>query len=65
MASVQAVRQYRFGGPAVLAVEEVADLEPPVGQVRIAVSATGVHLLDLWICAPARRAARFPCPTCR
>ncbi len=61
MASVQAVRQYRFGGPEVLAVEEVADLEPPVGQVRIAVSAAGVHLLDLSMRA-GEAGGPFPVP---
>ena len=40
------IRQYEFGGPGVLRHEEVRDLEPASGQVRIAVNAMGVHLID-------------------
>ncbi len=43
---MQAIRQYELGGPEVLLYEEVPDLEPGEGQVRIAVSASGVHYLD-------------------
>lgn len=41
-----AVRQHEFGDPDVLRFEEVEDLAPSEGQVRIAVEAAGVHLLD-------------------
>lgn len=43
---MQAVRQYRFGGPEQLRYETVPDPQPGSGQVRIAVGAAGVHLLD-------------------
>ncbi|GAA1674768.1 zinc-binding dehydrogenase [Glycomyces endophyticus] len=43
---MHAIRQHEFGGPEVLVYEEVADPEPGPGQVRIAVRAAGVHLLD-------------------
>lgn len=43
---MRAVRQHELGGPEVLALEEVPDLEPEAGQVRIAVEISGVHLLD-------------------
>lgn len=43
------IRQYELGGPEVLRVEEAADLAPGAGQVRIAVEAAGVHLLDTTI----------------
>lgn len=41
-----AIRQYELGGPEVLLHEEVPDLAPSEGQVRIAVEASGVHVLD-------------------
>ena len=43
---MHAIRQYELGGPEVLLYEEAPDLEPGEGQVRIAVSASGVHYLD-------------------
>lgn len=43
---MHAIRQHELGGPEVLRHEEVADLEPGEGQVRIAVNASGVHYLD-------------------
>lgn len=43
---MRAIRQFEFGGPDVLRLEEVPDPEPGPGQIRIAVEAIGVHLLD-------------------
>ncbi|GAA3512181.1 zinc-binding dehydrogenase [Aeromicrobium panaciterrae] len=43
---MHAIRQYELGGPEVLRYEEVKDLEPGEGQVRIAVDAIGVHFID-------------------
>lgn len=43
---MQAIRQYEFGPAENLRYEEVADPEPGDGQVRIAVEAAGVHLID-------------------
>ena len=43
---MHAIVQREFGGPEVLVYEELPDLAPQAGQVRIAVSASGVHLLD-------------------
>jgi NADPH2:quinone reductase len=59
---VKAIRQYRFGGPEELVYEEVDDPMPAHGQVRIAVEASGVHLVDTTI----RRGTSFgalPPPT--
>jgi NADPH:quinone reductase len=46
---MHAIRQHAFGGPETLSYEEVPDLEPGEGQVRIAVDAAGVHLIDTTI----------------
>lgn len=43
---MRAIRQQEFGGPDVLVLAELPDLAPAPGQVRIAVAAAGVHLLD-------------------
>jgi NADPH:quinone reductase len=43
---VHAIRQYEFGPPENLRYENVPDPEPAPGQVRIAVAASGVHLID-------------------
>jgi NADPH2:quinone reductase len=51
-----AVRQYTFGGPEQLRLEEVPDPHPAPGQVRIRVASAGVHLLDALI----RRGAGGP-----
>jgi NADPH:quinone reductase len=43
---MHAIRQYEFGPPENLCYEEVPDPEPAPDQVRIAVEASGVHLID-------------------
>jgi NADPH:quinone reductase len=43
---MKAIRQYTHGGPETLLFEEVPDPRPGRRQVRIAVEAVGVHLLD-------------------
>ena len=43
---MHAIRQYEFGPAENLRYEEVEDPAPAAGQVRIAVEAAGVHLLD-------------------
>jgi NADPH2:quinone reductase len=43
---VHAIRLHSFGPPENLVLDELSDLEPRSGQVRIAVEASGVHLLD-------------------
>jgi NADPH2:quinone reductase len=55
---MQAIRQHEFGPPDVLRVEEVPDLHPGPDQVRVAVEAAGVHLLDTSI----RRGEPGPLP---
>jgi len=46
---MHAIRQHEFGPPDRLVLEELPDLTPTAGQVRIAVAASGVHLLDTTI----------------
>jgi len=43
---MRAIQQYAFGGPEELRLEEVPDLHPADGEVRIRVESAGVHLLD-------------------
>ncbi|MFG2354291.1 zinc-binding dehydrogenase [Streptomyces sp. NPDC048521] len=55
---MHAVRLYAFGPAENLTYEEVADPVPGPGQVRIAVAAAGVHLLDTAL----RQGHRGPLP---
>jgi len=43
---MHAIRLHEFGPAGNLVLDEVPDLEPVEGQVRIAVEAAGIHLLD-------------------
>jgi NADPH:quinone reductase len=43
---MQAIRQHEFGPPDVLRLEDLPDLRPGPDQVRVAVEASGVHLVD-------------------
>jgi NADPH2:quinone reductase len=55
---MHAIRQHELGGPEVLRHEQLPDLEPASGQVRIAVRASGVHLVDTYM----RRGEFFAVP---
>ncbi|GAA3512592.1 zinc-binding dehydrogenase [Actinocatenispora rupis] len=57
---MHAIRQYEFGPASTLRYEDVPDPEPAAGQVRIAVTAAGVHLIDTRI--RAGEAAPMPLP---
>lgn len=46
---MRAIRHHAFGPASVLQLEELPDPVPGPGQVRIAVDAAGVHLLDTYI----------------
>jgi NADPH2:quinone reductase len=56
---MRAIRHHRFGPPEVLVLDEVPDLAPAAGRVRIRVAASGVHLLD---CSLRRGEAGGPLP---
>jgi NADPH2:quinone reductase len=58
---MHAVRQHEFGPPEVLRLEKVPDPQPGPGELRIAVAAAGVHLLDTTIRA-GRAGGPFPLP---
>lgn len=49
MAVMDAIRHHTFGPPEVLTLEQVPDPSPGPGQVLVAVTAHGVHLLDTTI----------------
>lgn len=55
---MRAIRLHSFGPPDQLVLDELADLAPGPGQVRIAVAASGVHLVD----ASLRRGEPGPMP---
>ncbi|MFJ8147214.1 zinc-binding dehydrogenase [Streptomyces sp. NPDC096048] len=55
---MRAIRLHAFGPAENLTLEEVADPRPGPGQVRIAVRAAGVHLLDTAL----REGVRGPAP---
>lgn len=59
MASMHAIRHHAFGSPEQLVLDDLPDLKPGAGQVRIAVEACGVHLLDTTI----RRGEPGPLPS--
>lgn len=58
---MHAIRQHEFGPAENLRYELVDDPLPGTGQVRIAVSAAGIHLLDTTIRA-GRHGGPFPLP---
>ena len=55
---MHAIRLHAFGPPGNLVLDEVPDLAPSSGEVRIAVEASGVHLLDTTL----RRGEEGPLP---
>jgi NADPH:quinone reductase len=58
---MHAIRLHEFGPPENLRYEEVEDAAPGPGQVRIAVAAAGVHLIDT-IIRSGRRMGPLPLP---
>jgi NADPH:quinone reductase len=58
---MKAIRLHEFGPAGNLRYEEVPDPEPGPGQVRIAVGAAGVHLIDTVI-RSGRRMGPMPLP---
>ena len=46
---MKAIRVHEFGGPEVMSLEEVPDLQPGPGQVVVTVKAAGVNPVDTYI----------------
>lgn len=59
---MRAIRHHEFGPPDTLVLDELADLTPAEGQVRIRVAAVGVHLLDTAL-RRGKRGGPVPPPT--
>jgi NADPH2:quinone reductase len=59
---MRAIRLHEFGPADNLRYEEVADPQPGDGQVRIAVAASGVHLIDTQIRAGVQDGPWTPLP---
>src|ERR687887_203907 len=59
---MHAIRLYEFGPAENLSYEEVPDPVPAAGQVRIAVEAAGVHLVDTALRAGAYSGGPMPAP---
>lgn len=55
----RAARMDQFGGPELLAVQEVPLPQPGPGQVRVRVTAAGLNPMDWYMTADADRAAGF------
>lgn len=49
MDAMHAIRHHAYGPASVLQLEELPDPTPAAGQLRIAVEAAGVHLLDTYL----------------
>jgi NADPH2:quinone reductase len=58
---MHAIRQHVFGPPEALVLEEAPDPEPGPGELRIAVRAAGVHLIDTTI-RSGQGGGPFPLP---
>ncbi len=54
---MQAIRIHEFGGPEVMRLEELPDLQPGPGQVAVQLKAVGVNPVDTYI-----RAGMYPAP---
>ncbi|WP_052848584.1 zinc-binding dehydrogenase [Streptomyces avicenniae] len=59
---MRAIRQYAFGPAGNLRLETVDDPVPAPGQVRIAVEAAGVHLIDTLLRQGPQDGDSFPLP---
>jgi len=57
---MQAIRVHEFGGPEVMRLEEVQDLQPASGQVVVRVKAAGVNPVDTYIRAGVYSAPPLP-----
>ncbi|HEX8552752.1 MAG TPA: NADPH:quinone reductase [Abditibacteriaceae bacterium] len=54
---MKAIRVYEAGAPDVMKVEEIADLQPQAGEVRVRIRAAGVNPVDTYF-----RSGTYPLP---
>jgi NADPH2:quinone reductase len=57
---LKAVRVHRFGGPEVLAIEEVPDPQPGPGQVVVRIEAIGINPVETYVRAGKYGPRTFP-----
>jgi NADPH2:quinone reductase len=56
----KAIRVHEYGGPEVMAYEEVPLAEPGPGQIRVRQGAIGVNFIDIYFRTGAYKAAQLP-----
>ncbi len=56
----KAIRVHEYGGPEVMAYEEVERREPGPGQIRVKLTAIGVNFIDIYFRSGAYKAAQLP-----
>ncbi|GJE59130.1 quinone oxidoreductase family protein [Methylobacterium trifolii] len=56
----KAIRVHEYGGPEVMAYEDVPLAEPGPGQIRVRQAAIGVNFIDIYFRSGAYKAAQLP-----
>ena len=56
----KAIRVHEYGGPEVMAYEDVERREPGPGQLRVKLTAIGVNFIDIYFRSGAYKAAQLP-----
>ena len=56
----KAIRVHEYGGPEVMAYEDVERREPGPGQIRVKLTAIGVNFIDIYFRSGAYKAAQLP-----
>lgn len=56
----KAIRVHEYGGPEVMAYEDVERREPDPGQIRVKLTAIGVNFIDIYFRSGAYKAAQLP-----
>lgn len=57
---MKAIRVHEFGGPEVMQLEEIPDLQPGSGQVVVRVNAVGVNPVDTYLRSGSNSKLRLP-----
>ena len=56
----KAIRVHEYGGPEVMAFEDVPLAEPGPGQIRVRQTAIGVNFIDIYFRSGLYKAAQLP-----